>query len=145
MTCPEMERLIESELGQLDSSSLEAHVQTCEACRVDLLTIRALAGVGGPERELSEALIAQIISGLPEPEASQERGWGTSLHLCLTWGLGFLTALVSVVATGSTGSVRPSSILFLAMGFGAICTLSSLRARQESSSSDGDGSAPEPA
>jgi len=59
VTCPETERLIVFGLGKSDDPELEAHVQTCDDCQADLLTISVLGGAGRKE-EVSEALISSL-------------------------------------------------------------------------------------
>jgi len=145
MNCPEMDRLIDFGMGQSEDSELGDHLQACEDCQADLRTIRALAGVGAPGRDLSEEMISQIIEDLPEPDAPEKSLWAKGLQFCLTWGLGFLTALVSVVVTGAIGTAGPRTSLLLARGFGTVCVLFSLHQKKDPTSSNGDLFEPEPA
>ena len=120
MTCPEMDRLIELGLDLSRDPEREAHIQACSDCQEDLGTIRALAGTGAESREVSEQLIARILSELPAPEEEPRKTWGMRLQPALTWGLGFLTALLSTIATGSAGVVGPMTTLLLSSGFGVV-------------------------
>ena len=144
MTCPEVERLIDIALGQSADPELAVHVQRCEECQVDLLTIKALAGVGGPEREIPEELISRIVSGLPQPEPEVKRTWGGGGQLLLTWGLGFLTALVSAGVTGSIGALDPGTVLMLATAFGAASVLFTRLNRRDRAPATGEPSRPRP-
>ena len=145
MSCPGIDRLIAHGLDQQTDAGLEAHLQRCEACRADLLTIKALAGAEIEEKEISEALVARIISGLPEPEGSPKLKWGEGFQLFLTGVLGTLTALISLVVSGSIGSVGPSGSLLLGIGFGAICTLMSLHWTPGAYPLNGEPARPDPA
>lgn len=144
MTCPEVERLVEVALGQSADPELEAHVQRCEDCRADLLTIEALAGVGGPDREISEGLVSRIVAGLPKPEPRVRRTWGGGGQLLLTWGLGFLTALVSAGVTGSVGALDPGTVLMLATAFGAASVLFTRLNRRDRAPATREPSRPRP-
>ena len=130
MTCPDLEQLIAYVLHETDDQGIADHVVACEACQADLLTIRTLAGTDPAGREISEALITRIIAGLPEPDAPPKRDWGKGFQLLLTWILGLLTALVSLVATGSIGSVDPAAVLLLSVAFGFFCVFSTLQSRE---------------
>jgi len=145
MNCPDMERLIEIGLGQAVAPELNAHIQACGSCQADLRTIGALAGSSAEEREMSEDLISQIIAGLPEPDTPSRLDWARGIQLCLTWGLGFVTAVVSVVGTGSIGQVSRQTALLLAVGFGGVCALVNLRAGLQREPANGGNSPPEPA
>ena len=145
MTCPDMDHLIAFGLGEVDDSELETHLKTCPDCEADLRTIHLLAGVGGAEREMSEEMISRIISGLPKAEVRKGLDWTKGIQLCLTGGLGSLTALVTIVVTGTMGTVRPSEALLLAVGFGAICVLSSFRQVRNPTPFKGDHLEPDPA
>ena len=100
MNCPDMERLIDFGLGQTVPSELSAHIQSCESCQADLRTIGALAGSSAEDREMSEEMISQIVASLPEPDTPSRLDWARGIQLCLTWGLGFVTAVVSVFGDG---------------------------------------------
>ena len=145
MNCPDMEHLIDFGQGESDDLEIAAHVQSCQDCQADLRTIKILAGVGGAEREISEEMISRIISGLPKAEVRKGLDWAKGIQLCLTGGLGFLTALVTIVVTGTMGTVRPREALLLAVGFGAICVFSSFHQEQNLTPSKGDHIEPEPA
>jgi hypothetical protein len=140
VTCPDAERLTAFVLDDSDDPDLAAHVEACEACQADLLTIQALTGTDSAEREISEALIAKIIAGLPEPGPPPKKDWSRGFHLLLTTVLGLLTALVSVVGTGSTGSVDPRDVLLLSIAFGLFCVLFSIREGKGSFSPDSNPS-----
>ena len=144
MNCPDMERLIDFGLGQTVPSELSAHIQSCESCQADLRTIGALAGSSAEDREMSEEMISQIVASLPEPDTPSRLDWARGIQLCLTWGLGFVTAVVSVLGTGSIGQVSPQTALLLAVGFGGVCALVNLRAGLEREPATGGHFPPEP-
>ncbi|NNM05015.1 MAG: hypothetical protein HKO65_07910 [Gemmatimonadetes bacterium] len=130
MTCPNTEQLTAYALHEPDDPAIAAHLDSCEACQADLHTIRTLLGPDPSEREISEALLTKIIAGLPEPDAPPKRDWGMGFQLLLTWVLGLLTALVSLVASGSIGSIDPRAVLVLSGAFGGVCMLYRLQARE---------------
>lgn len=123
MNCPDIDRLIDLGLGDSEDSALQAHLQACPDCRADLLTIRALAGVGADEREISEELLSRIISSLPQPESEAKLKWSRRRQVTLSWGLGSLTGLAATVATGSIGTTNLMSVLLAAAAFGGLCVL----------------------
>ena len=134
MNCPAMDHLIDFGLGEKEDPELEAHLNFCPTCRADLGTIRALAGAGEARREVSEEMISRIIAGLPEVPTPQESSWSTRFQPAVTFGLGFLTAFMSFLATGSIGSLGPLSVLLLPTMFGVICVLATRLGRTDSGS-----------
>lgn len=136
MTCPEVERLTVFGLGEADDPDLEAHVQSCADCQAGLFIVSVLGGDGTKE-VISEELISRIIAGLPEPEAAQGPDWGKGFHLLMAGMLGFLTALASLIVTGTIGSVSPGALFVLGTAFGFLSALFNLRSRAETPGSVG--------
>ncbi len=144
MNCPDIEQLISFGLGESGDQEMATHVQDCEACQEYLQTIRLLAGVEREEWALTEDMIAEIVSSLPDPEARKTNRGILGLHLCVTAGLGFLTTLVSTVVTGAIGRAGPQQAVLLAAAFGAACMLVSLQQDRKAASADNSFSSPEP-
>lgn len=144
MTCPDMDRLIEFGLGTTDHAGLQAHVESCVDCQADLRTIRLLAGIEGPERDISEEMISRIVSGLPEADAPVRVEWTRIIQHLVTWALGSLTAIASLLVTGTIGAGRPSEALLLAVGFGALCLFVSLLGIEGPTPPHGDHRQPNP-
>jgi hypothetical protein len=123
VNCPDIDRLIDLGLGDSEDSELQAHLRDCPGCRADLLTIRALAGVGADEKEISEELLSSIISSLPQPVSETKLKWSRGLQMTISWSLGSLTGLAATVVTGSIGTTNLNSVLLAAAAFGCFCVL----------------------
>ena len=144
MSCPDIEQLIALGLRESEDQEFAAHVQDCETCQADLQTIKLLAGVERKEWVLSEEMITEIVSNLPDPEAPKMTRGILGLHLCVTAGLGFLTAIFATVATGMIAKVGPPQTLLLAVAFGTLCMLVNLQMDRNAADADNGFSSPEP-
>jgi hypothetical protein len=143
VNCPETDRLIAYCLGESDDPELHTHIHACETCQFESQVLMVLARA--KEEEIPEELVERIIAGLPEPESTPRTGWKRGIQLSLTVTLGFLTAMASLVVTGSIGSVGPTISLLLGLTFGGLAVLFGPRNDPEIPPRDLEAPGPKPA
>jgi len=128
MSCPDIDRLIDFQVGQGPDPELEAHLESCPSCRADLRFIQRIPAALRSEIEVSERLIQRVLAGLPEPDRSPETQRLPFAQTLVTGLLGSLTAMAAVVAAGSAGTENLSELLLFSLGVGAVSVILQIHA-----------------
>lgn len=136
MNCPDIDRLIEHQMGQSSDPELTTHLKDCPTCRADFETIRVLSEIAAKDEGISEERIALIICSLPKADEPNAFRGKREIHAGVTWILGFLTAVGSMAATGVLGTAGMGTGLPLAISFGVVCILTQLHSDKDSDSPD---------
>ncbi len=127
MNCPDTNRLIELVAGGRDDVELQDHLRACSSCQAELRLIQELPAAFRPEFEVPEALVQRVMSGLAEAPTGR-RGRIPGLQLVAACVLGTLTALATIVATGSMGAGGPVELLAFSLVAGLAAVLMQHRA-----------------
>jgi len=117
MTCPDLDHLIShltSEPGA--DPELEAHLQSCEGCQAELALIEQLVdSVRSPVMEVPEALNQRVLDRILKPQEASTSARPSMPQLIASGSLGFSTAFLAILASGSAGSSGPTVTLSLSL------------------------------
>lgn len=122
MRCPDVDRLID----HLTSNSggdpeLEAHLQSCEGCQAELALIEQLVvSVHSPVMEVPEALNQRVLGRVLKSQEAPAPARPSMPQLIASGSLGFFTAFLAILASGSAGSSGMAVPLGLSILMGSI-------------------------
>ena len=126
MDCPDIDRLVDLTHDPGLDLPVRAHVRGCSECQqqlrlLDELRLALRADVAVPERLLERAFLGAVSAEATPP------GHAGLIQGVSAAALGALTALATVVATGSASGARPPDVLLFSLGFGGLATLYEMR------------------
>jgi hypothetical protein len=122
MKCPDLDRLIDFDLGNPDAE-LEDHLKNCKDCQEDMGLLYLLPTAAGIPEEVPDRLVRSVLETL---RGATEEGSPSHASLgqkVVTGAIGFLTAVGGLVLTGSPADGGPILLLVLSVSVGAVCAL----------------------
>lgn len=123
MSCPDIDRLVEYlTSGRRSDVEVEAHLESCGSCQEEVFLIRELLGCLSPEMEVPESLVQRTLTTLLESEKLPAKNHPPIPQLVAAGTLGFLTAFLAIMASGSGGGSGPVLPLVssLLVGLGSV-------------------------
>ena len=123
MSCPDIDRLVEYlTSGRRSDVEVEAHLESCGSCQEEVFLIRELLGSLSPEMEVPESLVQRTLTTLWESEKLPAKIHVPIPQVAASGALGFLTAFLAIMASGtgeSSGLVLPL-VCSLLVGLGSV-------------------------
>jgi hypothetical protein len=119
MNCPDIDHLIDLAGGGVADPELQAHLESCGACRGDLFLIRELPAAFQPQLTVPEHLVQRAMQDIMAVRAGEEKRRGVRAQLLGTTVLGSLTA-AGVVLITNAGSGTPGTLLTFSLAVGVL-------------------------